>query len=320
MEQMKLSTKSTNITSVFISTITLLISFATFTSSAQAARCGGVNQRPCKVWERVPACNLGLLHSFKRKRCVKIKIKLKKKPRPRHCGRLNQKPCKVFEFIPSCSKGLGHDFKLKRCVRLRKGQSALFYGISSASKQVANLEKVCNSVVNKLPRLKTGIAAFDNAATCQIQYQAGYRCAAPMLFTKITKSSNLAGRIDAALNTPRCRKLKGPLKTFCAIGNVIDQAAIRPTVCLAKVMAKGGFKDVAAGSSQALGSMCRAAGRLTFEITVDRLLRRKNNLKGYKRTLFKAAKKARRYSKKGAKIERFFEKINNEPACRGVLN
>ena len=105
-----------------------------------------------------------------------------------------------------------------------------------------------------------------------------------------------------------------------AIGNVIDQAAVRPTICLAKVMANGGFQDVASGSPQALGSLCRAAGRLSFEITVDRILRRRNNLKGYKRTLFNAAKNARRYSKKGAKIEKFFEKINREPACRGVLH
>jgi len=36
--------------------------------------------------------------------------------------------------------------------------------------------------------------------------------------------------------------------------------------------------------------------------------------------LFNAAKKARKYSKKVTKMERFFQKLEREPACRGVLN
>lgn len=283
-------------------------------NSAQAAKCGAAGQRPCKVFERIPSCNKGLFHSFKLKRCMP-----KTKKKPVICGGPDQRPCKVFERVPSCKKGLGHDFKLKKCVQLRRGQSSFFYGLSSASSEVANLERVCQGLVSKLPRIKTGVVAFDRAAGCQIQYQAGYRCAAPMLFKKLTKSSNFAGRLDAAMNTPQCKKVKGPLKTLCAIGAVVDQAAIRPTVCLAKVMANGGFQDISGGSSKALGQMCQAAGRLTFEMTIDRLLKSKNNYKGYKETLFKAAKNARKYSKKGAKIERFFEKLDKEPACRGVF-
>ena len=29
-----------------------------------AAKCGGVNQRPCTVFERVPSCNVGGLKTF----------------------------------------------------------------------------------------------------------------------------------------------------------------------------------------------------------------------------------------------------------------
>lgn len=280
-----------------------------------APKCGGVNQRPCKLWERKRACNKGLKHHVFKKKCLRRKPK-----KVVNCGRLNQRPCKVFERIPSCDKGLGQNFKLKKCVKLKKGQSALFYGIASAAGEVAKLEKICHGVASRLPPLRTGIKAFDKAAGCQMQYQIGFRCAAPMVFRKVGKTSNLAGRIDSALNSPRCRNAPKGLRVFCSIGAVIDESAVRPARCLAKVMANGGFRDVAAGSSQAMGSLCRAAGRLSFEMALDRMLRRKNNLKGYKRTLFRAAKKARKYSKKGAKIEKFFEKVNREPACRGVLN
>jgi len=340
-----------------ISTLALLfaaIGFTLSTSPAFAAKCGGLNKRPCKVWERIPSCNKGLVENLKINRCVRHKIpkkrlkcgklnqrpctvveripscdrglvenfKLKRCVRQKKvvCGGVNQRPCKVFERIPSCNKGLGENFKTNRCVQLRSDQSAFFYGLSSASREVANLEKICHSVANKLPPIRTGIAAFDRSAGCQMQYQIGFRCAAPMVFEKVAQSSNLAGRIDTAMNNRECRKAPGPLKPFCALGSVIDQAAIRPAVCLAKVMANGGFQDVAAGSSVALGSLCRAAGRLSFEIALDRLLKRRNNLKGYKRTLFNAAKKARKYSKKVTKMERFFQKLEREPACRGVLN
>jgi len=236
------------------------------------------------------------------------------------CGGLTKRPCTVIERIPSCNKGLGENFKTNRCVKLARGQSPFFYGLSSASKEVANLEKICHLVADKLPPIRTGVAEFDRGAGCQLQYQVGFRCAAPMVFEKVAQSSKLAGRLDAALNTRACAKVAGPLKPFCALGFVINQAAIQPAICLGKVMANGGFQDVASGSPQALGVMCRAAGRLSFEIALDRMLKKRNKLKGYKRTLFKAAKKARKYSKKATKIEAFMQKLEREPSCRGVLN
>lgn len=236
------------------------------------------------------------------------------------CGGNGQRPCKVWERVPSCNPGLGENFKTNRCQRLKKGQSAFFFGVGSAAGEIANLEKVCHSIVGLLPPLRTGISGFDKAANCQFQYQVGFRCAAPMVFEKVASTSNLGGRLEAALNAPECRKLAPPLRTFCSIGSVVNQAAIQPARCLAKIMLNGGFQDVAGGSQQAMSSLCRDAGRLSFEIALDRLLRKRNKLKGYKRTLFKAAKKARKYSKKAGKIDAFFQKIAREPACRGVLN
>jgi len=37
---------------------------------ALAASCGAANQRPCKLWERIPSCNPGLAEDFLKGRCV----------------------------------------------------------------------------------------------------------------------------------------------------------------------------------------------------------------------------------------------------------
>lgn len=77
-------------------------------ASAIAATCGGGGQKPCKIWERIPSCNNGLVEDFLKNRCV-----AKRRPA---CGRKNQRPCKIWERIPSCDKGLREDFGAGRCV------------------------------------------------------------------------------------------------------------------------------------------------------------------------------------------------------------
>ena len=51
-----------------ISTLALMfaaIRFALSASPALAAKCGGLNKHPCKVWERIPSCNKGLIENLK---------------------------------------------------------------------------------------------------------------------------------------------------------------------------------------------------------------------------------------------------------------
>ena len=91
---------------------------------ANAAACGALNQRPCRVNERIPSCNRGLVEDFRHGRCVvKAKPALPRlgkpiiRPRPPlQCGALNQRPCRVNERIPSCNRGLVEDFRHGRCV------------------------------------------------------------------------------------------------------------------------------------------------------------------------------------------------------------
>jgi hypothetical protein len=72
--------------------------------------CGAANQRACKLWERIPSCNAGLYEDLLAATC--------KKPapaKPLACGAKNQRPCKLWERIPSCNKGLVEDFFAGKC-------------------------------------------------------------------------------------------------------------------------------------------------------------------------------------------------------------
>lgn len=94
-----------------VSAIIAVISLASSTTPAEAANCGGVNQRPCTIFERIPSCNKGLVENFAKGRCVRP-------ARPGlDCGRKNQRPCTIVERIPSCNKGLIEDFVQGRCVQ-----------------------------------------------------------------------------------------------------------------------------------------------------------------------------------------------------------
>lgn len=84
--------------------------FGLHPSGAWAASCGGKNQRPCKLWERIPSCNSGLVEDFLKNRCVAKAVP------GRDCGRRNQRPCLLWERVPSCNKGLVEDFSKNRCV------------------------------------------------------------------------------------------------------------------------------------------------------------------------------------------------------------
>ena len=68
--------------------------------------CGNANQRPCKVWERIPSCNANLKEDFARGICVAV-----------NCGKENSRPCLITERIPSCDNGLVEDFLQNRCIK-----------------------------------------------------------------------------------------------------------------------------------------------------------------------------------------------------------
>jgi hypothetical protein len=85
-------------------------------SEAGEQACGGKNQRPCTIFERIPSCNAGLVEDFSKNRCVAKDVP------GRDCGQVNQRPCKVWERVPSCNANLKEDFARGICVAVNCGK------------------------------------------------------------------------------------------------------------------------------------------------------------------------------------------------------
>lgn len=90
---------------------------ATFPATALAdCSVGGDNQRPCRIWERVPSCNKGLVEDFRTDRCVKPD----RQSYYNVCGGENKRPCTIVEAFPSCHSDLVEDFGRNLCVKRDK--------------------------------------------------------------------------------------------------------------------------------------------------------------------------------------------------------
>jgi hypothetical protein len=76
-----------------------------FVKAVPGKDCGNANQRPCKVWERIPSCNVNLKEDFAKGICVAV-----------NCGKKHGRPCTVVERIPSCDADLVENFLKGRCV------------------------------------------------------------------------------------------------------------------------------------------------------------------------------------------------------------
>lgn len=123
----------------FFPVFLLACTSALWSDAAFAANCGALNQRPCKVWERVPSCDKGLAEHFGQNKCVK-----KGSAGGAACGANNQRPCTVIERIPSCDKGLVEDFGANKCV----AKNALSCG--------ARNQRPC-TVVERIPSCNKGL-------------------------------------------------------------------------------------------------------------------------------------------------------------------
>jgi hypothetical protein len=132
---------------------------AAWPSPAQAAACGGKDQRPCKVWERIPSCNKGLYENFGKGRCLAKAVPGK------DCGRENQRPCKVWERIPSCNPGMVEDFAKGKCVRNRDAELRQLASklIAGAAAHQRTMSKIAGCMANpaRMNRFQTAVKKKD---------------------------------------------------------------------------------------------------------------------------------------------------------------
>lgn len=237
------------------------------------------------------------------------------------CGGPNQKPCPRRTNRPKCERGLKHNIFRKLCVRPKpRGQSNFMNSLAKASRNAARLSGVCKTVLGSLPAIPLGRGAVNTVVSCRRGYSIGYRCAAPRVFNLIGRNARLGGRLEAAFRSPACRKVPGPIKVICAIGKVIDNFAVRPALCLTKVIAQGGFTRLANGHSKTIERLCTAAGETAFEIAVNRAIGRRSRGKDNLARFLRKVRRIKRMGRRGARIDRYFRRLEREPACRGVLN
>jgi hypothetical protein len=262
-------------------------------------RCGGRNQIACRAIRRGPQCRHGLRKV--RGRCRRLA-----------CGGPNQRGC---PGLNKCNRGLVYSLRTQRC-----GKSKFFASLAKAAGRIAATSKLCRKLLGSLPALKLGRGPVNTAIACRRGYAIGYRCAAPKVFSLLAKNARLAGRLEAVFNSPACRRVPGPLKLLCAVGKLIDDYAVRPALCLTKVVARGGFTRIADGDGKSIELMCTAAGETAFEIAVRRAIGRRARGRDNLARFLRKVRRIRRLARKGARIERFFRKLEHEPACRGVLN
>lgn len=76
--------------------------------AAAQARCGGENQTPCTIFQRIPSCNTGLKEDFAQRKCVKMATP---------CGAAGERPCLLTERVLSCNPGSYEDFGKNLCVK-----------------------------------------------------------------------------------------------------------------------------------------------------------------------------------------------------------
>jgi hypothetical protein len=236
------------------------------------------------------------------------------------CGGLNQRPCKLFDRGRRCQKGLKVHLIKKRCVRRRPILPRFLDGVRAAAGKLAQTSRLCKKLLGSLPSIRVTRGPINTVINCRRGYSIGYRCAAPKVFNLVAKNAKLAGRLDAAFRNPACRKVPKLLRSLCALGKVVDDFAVRPALCMTAVVSRGGFTKLADGHSKTIELMCTAAGETAFEIAVNRAIRKRLRGKDNAARFLRKVRKIKRLGRKGAKIERFFRKLEREPACRGVLN
>ena len=150
----------------------LALAFTTFPQTAEAGKCGAKNQRPCKLWERVPSCDKGLVENFARGLCVaKAKPKPKPKPKAPACGAKDQRPCKVWERIPSCDKGLVENFARGLCL-------AKTAPPKPAAKNCGGLGATPCKVWERIPSCNKGLVEDFAKGKCvlKVKHERGENC------------------------------------------------------------------------------------------------------------------------------------------------
>lgn len=171
---------------------------------AYAANCGGVNKRPCTIFERIPSCNKGLVEYLNGK-CL----------RP-ICGALNQKACDIGERIPSCDSGLRES--LGKCIVLKPGEIPIFATIGEWSSELARVAE--GECIKALSGFKGAPAAIGGIARMEPEqsryFKIGFTCAALTQFDQLSGATAMIQEMNRQMQIEPCSSWIAPLRPVCA--------------------------------------------------------------------------------------------------------
>jgi len=230
----------------------LLASNLIFIEKAEAANCGGLNQKPCKItFKRLKACDKGLHTNLKTKRCVSNKRFVPKPirkvipPKQKNCGKLNQMACRITVTRPkACDFGLHRDRRTFKCVKNRKiippkqlncgklGQIAC--KVTPTRLKACNLHLVRDKRTNRCRKIKSVIPRPQ--ANCGKLNQ--YACKVTVTRPKACDFGLVRDR-----HTKRCRKIKSVIPPKQLNCGKLNQYACKVTVTRPKACDFGLVRD-----------------------------------------------------------------------------
>lgn len=180
--------------------VSTLLVFMVFTDTSAEARpqCGGLNQRPCTLLERIPSCNAGLVEDFANGKCVQPATAIV-------CGKAGQRPCKVWERVPSCDRNLAEDFSQNKCARPQDISRALQVAACQGIVRAIRTGKDVLRLTETLPMARQRQSGLQNRVRQDPAFKATImsRAAAGILANQHAVPE--LKRIAAWLNDPRNR-------------------------------------------------------------------------------------------------------------------
>lgn len=250
----------------------------TIDSEAVAAElgCGAKNERPCRVWERIPSCDSGLVEDFALDKCVVEGSS--HAPPPSSCGGKNKRPCKVWERLPSCNKNLvenlttnkcepkstskpecgkngqracvlweripscddGLKEKGGKCAPLAPGEKAFFAGMAATLEPLGD----CDQLLKDIPRADLSWEPVDEHSLPPACYQEMYRgmlCAIPEM---LAHSADFASKTATEYDRKPCSELwPGKHRLMCAAVLAVTREVGGAMKCVSAGMKEGAFDD-----------------------------------------------------------------------------
>jgi hypothetical protein len=294
-----------------------------------AVSCGGRNQRPCLVVERIPSCDQGLREDFGTNRCVP----LKPGETPFTAG-LSSLTGEIAKGTQVCEETLSVFPEFK------SGAKAAAVGLSCQHNMNVGFVCAAPSAAQKISdtvELGHKVAREFDSSPCKDElkwYRAkatlhgsskGLKCAKGQFFDLTGKGTcwscprGYSRNLEPVTSRHACTRVSGTPSMFraqCAVVMAVVRDADKAFNCLGAMIRTGLLPEAFRGKQK---DMCLMAGGEAFFATLDYLTGTPNP----KTTIQRIVKRIRKVNSafnKASKANDFLEKVNGLRECKGVID